>query len=114
MANSWIIGANLLGMKISLAGPPGFDAAPEFNDLLAREGFAGGYEFTTDAYADGDGMGSALITLEKVIGPGHSNPKLQAIYAFDTTTACVAIDMLIFDAQTTGTTSATSSSPVPA
>ena len=51
VANSWIMGANLFGMKISLAGPPGFDAAPEFNALLAREGFAGGYEFTTDAYA---------------------------------------------------------------
>lgn len=50
VANSWIMGANLLGMKISLAGPPGFDAAPEFNALLAQEGFAGGYEFTTDAY----------------------------------------------------------------
>ncbi len=51
VANSWIMGANLFGMKISLAGPPGFDAAPEFNALLAREGFADGYEFTTDAYA---------------------------------------------------------------
>jgi ornithine carbamoyltransferase len=51
VANSWILGANLLGMKISLAGPPGFDAAPEFDQLLAQEGFAGGYEFTTDAYA---------------------------------------------------------------
>jgi ornithine carbamoyltransferase len=51
VANSWIMGANLFGMKISLAGPPGFDAAPEFDALLAREGFAKGYEFTTDAYA---------------------------------------------------------------
>ncbi len=48
VANSWILGANLFGMKISLAGPPGFDAAPEFDQLLAREGFAGGYHFTTD------------------------------------------------------------------
>src|SRR3954469_10654058 len=37
--NSWILGANLFGMKISLAGPPGFDAAPEFDELLAAEGF---------------------------------------------------------------------------
>jgi ornithine carbamoyltransferase len=50
VANSWILGANLFGMKISLAGPPGFDAAPEFDALLAREGFAGGYHFTTDPY----------------------------------------------------------------
>lgn len=51
VANSWILGANLFGMKISLAGPPGFDAAPEFNALLAREGYAEAYEFTTDPYA---------------------------------------------------------------
>ncbi len=51
VANSWILGANVFGMKIALAGPPGFDAAPEFDALLKREGFAGGYEFTTDAYA---------------------------------------------------------------
>ena len=50
VANSWILGANLFGMKIALAGPPGFDAAPEFDALLAKEGFAGGYQFTTDAY----------------------------------------------------------------
>lgn len=48
VANSWIMGANLFGMKISLAGPEGFDAAPEFNALLAQEGYAGGYEFTND------------------------------------------------------------------
>ena len=50
VANSWILGANLFGMKISLAGPSGFDAAKEFNDLLAAEGYAKGYEFTTDAF----------------------------------------------------------------
>jgi ornithine carbamoyltransferase len=50
VANSWILGANLFGMKISLAGPPGFDAAPEFDALLAKAGYAGGYHFTTDPY----------------------------------------------------------------
>lgn len=50
VANSWILGANLFGMKICLAGPPGFDAAPEFDALLQREGFKGGYQFTTDPY----------------------------------------------------------------
>lgn len=48
MANSWVLGANLFGMKISLAGPKGFEPSAEFNALLAQEGFAGGYEFTTD------------------------------------------------------------------
>ena len=50
VANSWIMGAAMFGMDISLAGPPGFDAAPEFDQLLAREGWAGKYHFTTDAY----------------------------------------------------------------
>ena len=48
MANSWILGANLFGMKISLAGPKGFEPSAEFNAQLAKEGFAGGYQFTTD------------------------------------------------------------------
>jgi ornithine carbamoyltransferase len=50
MAHSWILGANLFGMKISLAGPKGFEPSAEFNALLAREGFAGGYHFTTDPF----------------------------------------------------------------
>ncbi|ACB73978.1 ornithine carbamoyltransferase [Opitutus terrae] len=50
VANSWILGANVFGMKISLAGPQGFDAAPEFNQLLDREGLKNGYQFTTDPY----------------------------------------------------------------
>lgn len=48
MANSWILGANLFGMKISLAGPPEFAPSAEFNAFLAKEGFAGCYEFTSD------------------------------------------------------------------
>jgi ornithine carbamoyltransferase len=51
MANSWILGANLFGMKISLAGPAGFAPSAEFNAQLAKEGFARGYEFTTDPLA---------------------------------------------------------------
>jgi ornithine carbamoyltransferase len=50
MANSWILGANLFGMKISLAGPEGFEPSAEFDALLAKEGFAGGYQFTTDPF----------------------------------------------------------------
>ena len=42
--------ANLFGMKISLAGPDGFDAAPEFDQLLESEGYTKGYEFTTDPF----------------------------------------------------------------
>jgi ornithine carbamoyltransferase len=91
VANSWILGANLFGMKISLAGPPGFDAAPEFDQLLAREGFAGGYEFTTDPYEAVRGadvvytdvwvsMGKEEETAERirVMSPFAVTPKLFA------------------------------------
>jgi len=50
VANSWILGAAMFGMKISLAGPPGFDAAPEYDQLLTKEGYANYYQFTEDAY----------------------------------------------------------------
>jgi len=50
MANSWILGAGLFGMKISLAGPKGFAPGPAINALLAREGLADGYRFTHDPF----------------------------------------------------------------
>ena len=50
MANSWILGANLFGMKISLAGPKGFEPSKELDALLAKAGYAGGYHFTTDPF----------------------------------------------------------------
>jgi ornithine carbamoyltransferase len=91
VANSWIMGANLFGMKIALAGPPGFDAAPEFDALLAQEGFANSYEFTTDAYEavkDADvvytdvwvSMGKEEETAERirVMTPFQVTPKLFA------------------------------------
>lgn len=50
MANSWILGANLFGMTIALSGPKEFAPTAEFNAALAKEGFAGGYQFTTDPF----------------------------------------------------------------
>ena len=50
MANSWILGAALFGMKISLAGPKGFEPGPEINALLKQEGFAQNYQYTTDPF----------------------------------------------------------------
>lgn len=91
VANSWILGANLLGMKIALAGPQGFDAAPEFDQLLEREGFKNGYQFTTDPYEavkDADvvytdvwvSMGKEEETAERirVMSPFAVNAKLFA------------------------------------
>lgn len=52
MANSWILGANLFGMKIALAGPKGFEPGPEVEAQLAKDGFAGAgtFAFTTDPF----------------------------------------------------------------
>ncbi len=51
MANSWVLGANLFGMKISLGGPEEFRPTKEFDAFLSAEGYAGGYTFTTDPVA---------------------------------------------------------------
>ncbi|HTJ79962.1 MAG TPA: ornithine carbamoyltransferase [Rariglobus sp.] len=48
MANSWILGAALFGMKISLSGPKGFEPSADIDALLKQEGFAKDYHFTTD------------------------------------------------------------------
>ena len=50
MANSWILGAALFGMKISLSGPKGFEPSAELDALLKREGFPKDYQFTTDPF----------------------------------------------------------------
>ncbi len=53
MANSWILGAALFGMEISLAGPKGFAPTAEFDAALRKEGFdpKTTYHFTTDPFA---------------------------------------------------------------
>lgn len=57
MANSWILGAGLFGMKVALAGPAGFEPSAEIKALAEKGGVVGSYEFTTDpvaAVADAD------------------------------------------------------------
>ncbi len=48
MANSWILGASLFGMRISLAGPAGYEPGTKIQALLKSEGRALDYSFTTD------------------------------------------------------------------
>jgi ornithine carbamoyltransferase len=48
MANSWILGASLFGMKISLSGPAGFEPGEKIRALLKAEGRALDFEFTSD------------------------------------------------------------------
>ena len=48
VANSWVIGANLLGMRIALAGPKGYAPGAALEKLLDNTSASGGYQFTTD------------------------------------------------------------------
>ena len=48
MANSWILGAGLFGMKVSLGGPAGLAPGREICELAARTGSA--FHFTSDPY----------------------------------------------------------------
>jgi ornithine carbamoyltransferase len=48
MANSWILGASVFGMELSLAGPPGFEPGPQIRAQLEAEGMAPGFKFTID------------------------------------------------------------------
>jgi ornithine carbamoyltransferase len=52
MANSWILGANLFGMTIALAGPKGFAPDAGLDTLLEKEGFNSkkSYEFSNDPF----------------------------------------------------------------
>jgi ornithine carbamoyltransferase len=53
MANSWILGANLFGMKIALAGPKGYEPGAAIRADVRRCG--GGFQFTTDPFEAVDG-----------------------------------------------------------
>ena len=48
MANSWILGANLFGMKVSLGGPASDGPGKEIRELAAKMG--GTFHFTSDPY----------------------------------------------------------------
>ncbi|MDI1251482.1 MAG: ornithine carbamoyltransferase [Lacunisphaera sp.] len=48
MANSWILGSALFGLKVSLGGPAGAAPGPEIRALAAQAG--GSFHFTSDPY----------------------------------------------------------------
>jgi ornithine carbamoyltransferase len=53
MANSWILGANLFGMKIALAGPKGYEPGAAIRADVRQLG--GAFHYTTDPYEAVDG-----------------------------------------------------------
>ncbi|MBN1404866.1 MAG: ornithine carbamoyltransferase [Opitutales bacterium] len=57
MANSWILGGAMFGMKIALSGPAGYGPGVEIRKQLANDGLEDNFLFTTDpleAAADAD------------------------------------------------------------
>jgi len=48
MANSWILGASLFGMRISLAGPQGFEPGERIRSQLRAEGRAVAFQYTSE------------------------------------------------------------------
>jgi ornithine carbamoyltransferase len=48
MANSWILGASLFGMRVSLAGPKGHEPGAQIRAQLKAEGRPADFHFTTD------------------------------------------------------------------
>ena len=84
MANSWILGANLFGMKIALSGPKGFAPGPGIDALLAKSGYAGGYQFTTDpreAVKDADAVYTDVWVSMGKEGEAGERSKLLSPYA---------------------------------
>jgi ornithine carbamoyltransferase len=51
MANSWILGASVFGMKLSLAGPKNRAPGKKIRALLEAEGRSLDFQFTTDPHA---------------------------------------------------------------
>ncbi len=50
MANSWILGASLFGMRIALAGPRGHEPGERIRALLKAEGRPADFQFTSDPF----------------------------------------------------------------
>lgn len=50
MANSWILGGGLFGLKIALSGPAEYGPGEAIRALAAREGFSDCFEYTADPF----------------------------------------------------------------
>ncbi len=90
MANSWILGAHLFGMKVALAGPKGYEPGA----TIVAEAMATGaeFDFTTDPYEAVDGADIVYTDVwtsmgqekekarrQKLLQPYQVNGKLFAV-----------------------------------
>jgi len=69
VANSWILGASVFGMKLVLAGPKEHAPGPEIRALLEAKGRAVDFEFTSDPFAAA--AGADLVYTDVWASMGH-------------------------------------------
>lgn len=78
MANSWILGASLFGMRISLAGPKDHAPSRAIRELLAAEGRPEAFEFTTDPYEAVEGADLVYTDVWTSMGQEHEAKSRKA------------------------------------
>ncbi|HKI17505.1 MAG TPA: ornithine carbamoyltransferase [Isosphaeraceae bacterium] len=71
MANSWILGASLFGMRISLAGPRGFEPGAQIRAELKSGGRAADFKFTVDPYEAVSGADIVYTDVWTSMGKEH-------------------------------------------
>ena len=69
VANSWILGASVFGMKLVLAGPKEHAPGPEIRALLKAKGRPVDFEFTSDPFAAA--AGADLVYTDVWASMGH-------------------------------------------
>jgi ornithine carbamoyltransferase len=77
MANSWILGAHLFGMKIALAGPKGYEPGATIVDEAMRTGAE--FDFTTDPYEAVDGADIVYTDVWTSMGQEKEKAKRQKL-----------------------------------
>lgn len=77
MANSWILGAHLFGMKVALAGPKGYEPGA----TIRAEAMAIGaeFDFTTDPYEAVDGADIVYTDVWTSMGQEKEQAKRQKL-----------------------------------
>ena len=99
VANSWILGASLFDMEISLAGPGEFAPGSEIQALLKKEGVEGRYSFTPDpveAARDADILYTDVWVSMGMEGEARGRIELMRPYAVTTELFRVAQDDALF------------------
>lgn len=84
MANSWILGAHLFGMKVSLGGPSGYEPTKEISELAARTGAC--FHYTADPFEAVDGADIVYTDVWASMGQeGESEARAQRMMPYQVT-----------------------------